>query len=310
MTARADIHRLFESGRTSHRLDEYLDAHHAERDTEIVRWLSKKAREYRATGRKTDRERADFITVLASKISRGAVRPNNTRLPAGVLARFFEPGCTYQRRRWLFECLSVAPDPFTGETRAVGFLHRPGEPATATAMNADNWADEGWTDATEAGGGVGVTARDVLETNIDPAVPADMASASIDDFRAEVRAEAAADVHRAELPKFPAGETPENVAKVVRAVDVRLAERGPEAPYGVAEDTTPDFFQPGHSYTHRNGSTFRCVADTTHPDSGWRVALGWITDTAGYTFADFKNIHHWNYEYDGVQPAAEAGERQ
>jgi hypothetical protein len=61
------------------------------------------------------------------------------------------------------------------------------------------------------------------------------ASELIDAFAAEVRAEAAADVHRAELPTFPADETPENVAKTVRAVDVRLAAQGPEAPYGVAK---------------------------------------------------------------------------
>lgn len=116
MTARDDIHRLFESGRTSYRLDEYLDAHRAERDAEILRWLSKKAREYRATGRKTDRERADLITALASKISRGAVRPNNTLLPAGVEPTFFEPGRTYQREHhgqpitFIVRAVSTSPD--------------------------------------------------------------------------------------------------------------------------------------------------------------------------------------------------------
>jgi hypothetical protein len=54
-------------------------------------------------------------------------------------------------------------------------------------------------------------------------------------FRAEVRDEIVADIHRAELPKFPAGETPENVSKVVRAVDVRLAAQGDTAPYWVAK---------------------------------------------------------------------------
>ncbi|WP_033307393.1 hypothetical protein RFN58_07170 [Streptomyces iakyrus] len=95
-----------------------------------------------------------------------------------------------------------------------------------------------------------------------------------------VRAEAAADVHRAELPTFPAGETPENVAKVVRAVDVRLAERGAEAPYGVEKGTeaaAPDFFQPGHTYSAANGTAwmFRVDVVTTHPEDGERTALGW-----------------------------------
>nr|WP_187279174.1 hypothetical protein [Streptomyces lavendulae] len=69
-----------------------------------------------------------------------------------------------------------------------------------------------------------------------------------------------------------------------------------------------DFFQPGHAYTRRDGSTFRCVAVTTHPDSGWRVAIGWHTDTAGYTFVDFRNVDHWNHEYDGVKAPTEGGE--
>ncbi|MFD8008147.1 hypothetical protein [Streptomyces mirabilis] len=64
----------------------------------------------------------------------------------------------------------------------------------------------------------------------------------------------------------------------------------------------PDFFEPDHAYTHRDGSTFRCVAVTTHPDGGERVALGWHTDTADWTFVAVRNINHWNHEYDGVVP--------
>jgi hypothetical protein len=64
---------------------------------------------------------------------------------------FFQPGRGYQRRRWLFQCLAVAPNPFNGETRAVGFLYRPGEPATATALDPDDWAHGGWVDVTEGG---------------------------------------------------------------------------------------------------------------------------------------------------------------
>lgn len=45
------------------------------------------------------------------------------------------------------------------------------------------------------------------------------------------RAAVAADVHRAELPTFPADETPEVVARTVRAIDVRLAGHGVDAPY-------------------------------------------------------------------------------
>lgn len=68
---------------------------------------------------------------------------------------FFQKDRTYQRRRWQFQCLAVAPNPFNGEIRAVGFLHRPGEPATATALDPDDWAHGGWVDVTEARDGRG-----------------------------------------------------------------------------------------------------------------------------------------------------------
>ena len=64
---------------------------------------------------------------------------------------FFQPGHTYQRRRWLFQCLATAPTPFSGERRAVGFLYRPGEPATATALDPDDWEQGNWTDTAGAG---------------------------------------------------------------------------------------------------------------------------------------------------------------
>jgi hypothetical protein len=46
-----------------------------------------------------------------------------------------------------------------------------------------------------------------------------------------LRDEIADDIHRAELPTFAESENPVLVAKTVRAIDVRLADRGPEAPY-------------------------------------------------------------------------------
>ncbi|WP_199572672.1 hypothetical protein [Streptomyces murinus] len=92
---------------------------------------------------------------------------------------------------------------------------------------------------------------------------------------AHVRAEAADDVHRAELPTFAPGEQPELVARVVRAVDWRLTRYGAGAPYFVPKDTAPDFFQPGHTYTGAHGWKFRVDAITTHPEDGERIALGW-----------------------------------
>ncbi|WP_405769170.1 hypothetical protein OG539_32545 [Actinacidiphila glaucinigra] len=55
----------------------------AARDAEIVAWLVKKAREVRATPKSKQESPADTLARMASKIQRGAVRPNNLRmLPA------------------------------------------------------------------------------------------------------------------------------------------------------------------------------------------------------------------------------------
>ena len=64
-------------------------------------------------------------------------------------ADFFQPARTYWRGRWAFQCLAVAPNPFNQEIRAVGFLYRPGEPATATALAPDDWERGEWTAAPE-----------------------------------------------------------------------------------------------------------------------------------------------------------------
>jgi hypothetical protein len=137
--------------------DRYRAEAVAERDAEIMRWLGKKAREYRATGKKADAERADFLNVIASKISRGAVRPNNTMLPAGVKPTFFEPGRTYQRdgapfedETWTFKVAAVATDPH-GRLAAFGFLSRDGASWLDICEGTDSWAKDGWTEVTDGG---------------------------------------------------------------------------------------------------------------------------------------------------------------
>lgn len=62
---------------------------------------------------------------------------------------FFQAGRTYQRKRWMFQCLAVAPEPFRGQQRAVGFLYREGENATATSMNHEDWSDAAWVDVSD-----------------------------------------------------------------------------------------------------------------------------------------------------------------
>lgn len=72
-----------------------------------------------------------------------------------------------------------------------------------------------------------------------------------------------------------------------------------------------DFFEPGHSYTHRNGSDFKCVAVTAHPQTGERLAMGWHIDSWGLHYPTSVGINQWRHEYDGVQSPAstEAGDR-
>lgn len=156
------------------------------------------------------------------------------------------------------------------------------------------------------------------------------AESLLDAYRAEVLAEArearttwpsAAELQQAANTKRATG-TPEDAALAdwLDATANALAWLAPYRPHeggyemwgavsayaqlvnSNGDQPAPDFFQPGHSYTHRDGSTFRCVAVTTHPDSGKLVALGWHTDTADWTFVGVRNIDHWNHEYDGCQP--------
>jgi hypothetical protein len=69
-----------------------------------------------------------------------------------------------------------------------------------------------------------------------------------------------------------------------------------------AAPATPDFFQSGHGYTHRDGSDFKCVAVTTHPQTGERLAMGWRVDSWALHYPTAVGINQWNHEYDGVQP--------
>jgi hypothetical protein len=64
-----------------------------------------------------------------------------------------------------------------------------------------------------------------------------------------------------------------------------------------------DFFEPGHAYTHRDGTDFKCVAVTTHPQTGERLAMGWRVDSWACHYPATVGVNQWNHEYDGVQPS-------
>jgi hypothetical protein len=64
----------------------------------------------------------------------------------------------------------------------------------------------------------------------------------------------------------------------------------------------PDFFQPGRTYTHRDGTTFQCITVTTTPWNGQRLAIGWHTDETDITSISWRGIGEWRNDYDGRKP--------
>ncbi|MDX3019915.1 hypothetical protein [Streptomyces acidiscabies] len=108
---------------------------------EVVTWLTKKAREFRSNG---EHRSADTASVLASKVARGAVRPNNLRMPP---PDFFEPGHTYRASAWEFRCDALTRHPETGERTALGWLRVGSSDWTTWAYSAADWGPE-WTDTT------------------------------------------------------------------------------------------------------------------------------------------------------------------
>ncbi|HSE05919.1 MAG TPA: hypothetical protein VLK35_17355 [Methylomirabilota bacterium] len=132
-------------------LDAYRAEILAEAKIEVVAWLVKKAREERAGSTRHDKVRADVIAVLASKVERGAIRPNNLRM---LPASFFEPGRSYVSGTWQFRCEAITPSPGTGEIRALGWKRAPVHDVHlwhAVALDPDDWAHGGWTDVTKDG---------------------------------------------------------------------------------------------------------------------------------------------------------------
>lgn len=187
----------------------------AERDTEIVAWLGKKAREYRSTGSKQRALQADAIDLMASKLARGAVRANN------LLGAVTRPDV-------LREAAAVAES-------IVGLFED---------------SDEG---AAAAGAMEGLA----------------------------IRLRRMADAGQAASDSQPD-----------------------------TDNTTPpaDFFQPGHGYTHRSyGNDFHCVTVTTHPTTGERLAMGWLSEHGDWHRPTVVGINQWNHEYDGAEPPDDHG---
>jgi hypothetical protein len=149
VNARARIHAMLTLDEQAEiELDQRLDAHRVEVLAEVTAWLVKKAREFHASSRKREREQGDTCAVLASKIARGAVRPDNLRMPPEP--GFFEADHTYEREhhgdtiRFLVEYVSTSPD---GRCRAAhGWRTRSWDPGWEPSDSDDL---TGWTDITD-----------------------------------------------------------------------------------------------------------------------------------------------------------------
>lgn len=119
-----------------------LDAHRAEVLAEVTAWLTKRAREWRANGHYAE---ADATSVLASKVARDAVRPNNLRM---LPANSFEPDHTYEYGGWTFHCIAVMPHPDGGTPTAVGWIRHRDSGWTPYAYETAQWSAD-WTDLGE-----------------------------------------------------------------------------------------------------------------------------------------------------------------
>ncbi|MEU3851786.1 hypothetical protein [Streptomyces sp. NPDC029554] len=122
----------------------------AERDTQFVAWLLKKAREY-PTDPARQEKAADAIARLADKVARGALRPNNLHTD------FFQPGRTYthidDKTDWKFRVDMVTTHPEDGERTALGWRHFRGV-WEAIAYDEDDYEIHlcvGLVDVTEGG---------------------------------------------------------------------------------------------------------------------------------------------------------------
>jgi hypothetical protein len=117
-------------------------------------------------------------------------------------------------------------------------------------------------------------------------------------------AHSAAVLFRSVAKRVRMGHTPNTATLRQAAADLdRLAGKDTDGstqpPAG--ESTQPtDFFQPGHAYTHRDGSDFRCLTVAPHPVTGELRAFGWRIRNGWHEGATL-DPDDWQ-QYDGCQP--------
>jgi hypothetical protein len=148
----------------------------------------------------------------------------------------------------------------------------------------------------------------ILDSPVDADTRASQMDVRLDAYRAEVLAEADL-LPKADVVAWLVKKAREDTPVWLLASKV---ERGAVRPDNLRM-LPPDFFEPGHSYTHRDGHDFKCVAVTAHPQTGERLAMGWRVDSWDLHYPATCGINQWNHEYDGVAAPAEgeqAGEVQ
>lgn len=124
---RADVRdRMLGDARAAGRAEALVEADLLPK-ADVVTWLTKKAREI-PRGNKIGRAQGDVLAVMASKVARGAVRPDNLRM---LPPDFYEVGRTYTDPSadydWKFRVDAVTTHPQTGERMALGWRHFRGE---------------------------------------------------------------------------------------------------------------------------------------------------------------------------------------
>lgn len=135
----------------------------------------------------------------------------------------------------------------------------------------------------------------------------------VDAHRAEVLREEMRNLRRIEREDTPEGAlgTRTGLLRAALILDER-AEDAVEKASASAAPSTPDFFQPGHTYTDGNGyqapeivSYFLVEHVTRHPDRGHRRAVGWLRSGAPDSgwHGDFRDED----EYSGWTDVTEGG---
>lgn len=133
-----------------------------------------------------------------------------------------------------------------------------------------------------------------------------LATGLIDAYRAEVLREAEAKAREVVAKLWGGGVTQQQLDRTdgARAVELEIGLLAA----GQTATTAPDFFQPDHSYTRYDGTTFQCFTVTTTPWNGRALAIGWHTDEADITSIAWRGIDAWRHEYDGVSSPTEPGD--